>query len=1139
MANIQVQLRGVGYAKFAHDFFRLPNGQPDNDTYVAYKSATEGVKYIRDLREVLAPLDKVPGILVRLRDAGFDVDADAQLVRVLQERTAQQWLDLKSAQERIARIDEELWKLKGQRLYPFQRTGALWLTLRYGALLADEMGLGKLAAVSEPVLTPTGWSTMGALRAGDEVIGSDGRPTTVVRVFPQGKKKQYRVTLTDGCSTRAGAEHLWYVETTNTRFRKTLGRVMTTKELMAEGLYSNPSCGRATGNAKWFIPIVRPVRFRAQKHILDPYVIGALIANGGLTGYTPMIHVGGEDQLLEVERTLPTDLELRRLSSKVGSNGKRASICSSSDPGSIRRVLMGLDLLKKSYEKRVPASYLMGSVAQRTSLLQGLMDNDGTITGGKGIPEYNTTSPGLAEDVLALIRSLGGSAWMSTRIPTFTYKGEKKKGRRDHRIRFSLPNAIVPFRLPRKLSLYKPRTKYPPAHAIVSIEPCGIEESVCIKVAAKDHLYVTKDFILTHNTLQAIVSLPPNVPALIVAPAVAKGVWRGEFRTWRPQRQVSMLSGRDSFHWPRGDEILVTNYDILPQIHDVTGALTGRACEGHFPPVPCKACAIKVVMVGDTPRTVKEGHLEACNERGNFLPLVHCPGCHPFLKDAPPHMVLIADEAHYLKSMKADRTRRFRALSDAVRKKEGRVWLLTGTPLENKPPELWAVFQAAGIAEEAFGDFDSFVEMFKGQALPYGGYEWGLPDDDIRERLRRVTLRRMRVDVLPQLPVKVWSDYEVELDAHCVRACEKFLKEQGKDVEQIIRMLESGKMDFDKIAMIRAALATAKIPAMIKIVQDFEERDEPLIVFSAHRAPIDTLEKRPGWAVITGDVSPDKRKEIEEHFEAGSDRERLKKIGKTAPLKGVGLTIRAGGVALTLVRANTALFVDRDWKPTANAQAEDRLVRIGQKRGVIIMTLYGNHPLDERVTEVLEKKTRLISASVDTAATTDDAPMAQAAKEFEDQLHRIQEEIACGRAIRRMAESPEQEAALEGLHVVTFNSSSDERIGMQLAEEALAIGLSKAQWDLARKIVARGRVPDTPEEAYDVSMRQRAEREPTSGPRRPTSEPRSGEKRGGSLNESKRGASEPASEPAPKQELESKPDGPAPKGPTTWGRRRR
>ena len=909
---IQVQLRGTGYAKFSHDYF------PDQAAYAAYRAAIEGVKYIREVREVLAPLDKVPGILVRLRDAGFDVNADAQLVRVLQERTAQQWLDLKSAQERIARIDEELWKQKGQRLYPFQRTGALWLTLRYGALLADEMGLGKAGPISEPVLTPSGWSTMGALRVGDEVIGSNGSPTKVLGVYPQGVRDLYKMTLANGASTRSDGEHLWKV-----RFPSGRWVVMTMRELID---YREQGRGRVFG---FGIPVLTPI--------------------------------------------------------------------------------------VKSWEQ----------------------------------------------------------------IET---------------------------------------------HEIANIEPCGSEEAVCIKVAAEDSLYVTKDFILTHNTLQAIVSLPPNVPALIVAPAVAKGVWRGEFKSWRPQRQVTLLSGRDSFHWPRGDEILVTNYDILPQVHDATGALTGRACDGYFPPVPCKACATKVIAVGSEFRTVKEGHLEACNERKNFMPLVRCPGCHPMLKDAPAHMVLIADEAHYLKSLKADRTRRFRAISDAVRKKEGRVWLLTGTPLENKPPELWAVFQAAGIAEEAFGSFDAFVEMFKGQALPYGGYEWGLPDDEIQERLRRVTLRRMRVDVLPQLPVKVWSDYEVELDGACVRACEKFLKEQGKDVEYIIRKLQSDELDFKTMSVVRAAIATAKIPAMTKIVQDFEERGEPLVVFSAHRAPIDTLEKRPGWAVITGDVSPDKRKEIEEKFQSGE-------------LKGVGLTIRAGGVALTLVRANTALFVDRDWKPTANAQAEDRLVRIGQKRGVIIMTLYGNHPLDERVTEVLEKKTRLISASVDTAATTDDAPMAEAAKEFEDQLHRIQEEIACGRAIRRMAETPEQEASLEGLHVVTFASASDERVGIQLAEEALAIGLSKAQWELARKLVARGRVPDTPEEA--------------------TSGPRSGSKRGASLGETvanRKVSEEPGDAPnAPRQwEREAvdsllgpadtpEPEPPAAptKGPTTWGRRRR
>jgi len=150
----------------------------------------------------------------------------------------------------------------------------------------------------------------------------------------------------------------------------------------------------------------------------------------------------------------------------------------------------------------------------------------------------------------------------------------------------------------------------------------------------------------------------------------------------------------------------------------------------------------------------------------------------------------------------------------------------------------------------------------------------------------------------------------------------------------------------------RELLAKAKIPAMLNLVEEFEEQEEPLLVFSAHRAPIDTLAQREGWATITGDVSADERQVIAKDFQDGK-------------YKGLAMTIDAGGVALTLTRASQVLFVDRTFTPGLNEQAEDRVFRIGQTRGVIISTLVGDHYLDRRLASILCEKTELIKASVE------------------------------------------------------------------------------------------------------------------------------------------------------------------------------
>lgn len=440
------------------------------------------------------------------------------------------------------------------------------------------------------------------------------------------------------------------------------------------------------------------------------------------------------------------------------------------------------------------------------------------------------------------------------------------------------------------------------------------------------------------KTIQSIVAIPANVPVLVIAPAVAKGVWKGEVAKWRPNIKVTLLQGRASFRWPTMGEMVVTNYDILPEVHDTKG-VKGRKCAGTLPAKlnPCKGCTDKDVFLAhlqaQNPKsTARKGHLEGCE---TFLQPEPCPGCHPMFDKLLPNTVVIFDEIQYLKTPSSTRTKKSRAMATATREKEGRTWGLSGTPLENEPSELWSVFQVVGIAHSAFGDFKKFVALFKGKSLPFGGYAWGLPEDeqsvqDITERLRRDMLRRNREEVLPQLPTKVWREIEVDIDRKALAECDRFVKNEG-GVERVAELLELEKINFETMSSVRAALATAKIPALLDFVKDFEEQKEILVVFSAHRAPIDTLARRSGWAVITGDVKAHKKREIEEKFQRGE-------------LKGVACTIRSGGVAITLTRAHHAIFVDLDWKPTANEQAEDRICVF---HGQLVHTKRGTVPIEQ------------------------------------------------------------------------------------------------------------------------------------------------------------------------------------------------
>lgn len=413
------------------------------------------------------------------------------------------------------------------------------------------------------------------------------------------------------------------------------------------------------------------------------------------------------------------------------------------------------------------------------------------------------------------------------------------------------------------------------------------------------------------KTLQTISAL--GARAVIVCPAVAKGVWAREIGAYRPDLTPVLLSGRGSFRWPNEGEVVIVNYDILPK------APAGKDDRGLD-------LLYTRTSVGEAP--------EGCD--------------------------LVADEAHALKNNKAQRTANFRCLRAAVKRSKGRAFLLTATPMLGKPPELWSVLTSGNLQRACFGSYDTFKRLFGAReervSRSVTVTVWDGPtSEDSREigsRLSRVMLRRLRANVL-DLPRKTWQPIPVELSPATAKACDKFLAELEKQGQTIEDVLE-GRVaaSFDKISTIRATLASAKVEALLEEVESYEEANEPVVIFSAHRTPIDLFATREGWRVITGDTSAEERGEIQDLFQAGA-------------LRGVACTIKAGGVAITLTKACHAVFCDLEWTPALNAQAEDRVLRIGQSRPVVIKRLVCRHPLDERIAELLDRKQSIINASIE------------------------------------------------------------------------------------------------------------------------------------------------------------------------------
>jgi phosphate starvation-inducible protein PhoH and related proteins len=368
--------------------------------------------------------------------------------------------------------------------------------------------LGYMRGRSQPhssrVLTPSGFQPIGGLSVGDLVIGSDGHPTPVLGVYPQGRREVFRVRAQDGASTLCCGEHLWAVATRHDRWRGKPVRVLETREMIGQL--------RAAHAHRFELPLVsRPVEFPAQDVPMDPYALGLLLGDGCLTTSTTPTFATADSELASALVTSLDGIELRRkgeidyvLRHTAGSRGGVIA----ANPVTV--VLRELDLAgTRSNTKFIPDLYLYNSSDIRLAVLQGLLDTDGGPVTQRGRTcriQYGTSSKRLRDDVVFLVRSLGGVAYWRTRAAAGRRPGRAQGRDVHHRsdaftLDIRLPQGVEPFRLARKREIYRAFGGGRPMRFIDSIEPAGEQETLCIQVAAADSLYVTDDFLVTHNTL--------------------------------------------------------------------------------------------------------------------------------------------------------------------------------------------------------------------------------------------------------------------------------------------------------------------------------------------------------------------------------------------------------------------------------------------------------------------------------------------------------------------------------------------------------------------------------------------------------------------------------------------------------------
>lgn len=811
-----------------------------------------------------------------------------------------------SEASRAADAEFEVERLGGE-LMPFQKAGVKYAVDTERVLIADEMGLGKAQPLDAKLLTPDGWLWMADVQVGRQVIGSNGCPTKVTGVYLQGVRQVFRVTFSDGATTRCCGEHLWSVTSPLRKWRGLSPRVISLEEIKERGLTHR------NGNHQHFIPMVSPMEFQRswQLRVLPPYVMGALLGDGSFRAEPTIKFSTEDDEILErVVSLLGGEWKSRHLGNYdyaitrgAGANQKGAHV---------HRAIRMLGLWGKySNEKAVPYQYLFAPTVDRLELLRGLMDTDGWVNKGKrgNAAQFCSASHRLAKNVQFLCWSLGGTAKIKKKQNAWT-------------VTLGLPSGVCPFWLKRKAEIYpNDRTKYEPTRSVVNIEPDGKEVVQCISVEAPDGLYVTDDFVVTHNTVQALAVLRHEnaFPAVVVCPSVVKTSWARHVKEWLPGCSVNILEGtrpnaQGNSLWA---DVTILNYDILPA-------------------------------------WVQE------------------------LRAAGPIKAVIFDESHYVKNHKAKRTEAAKALVKGVRVR----LLLTGTPVLNRPQELLSQLGVMGRLDDLGGFWEFAKRYCQAQKTQWGWDMSGAANlEELNERLRSTCfVRRRKSEVLAELPDKRRATVTVELDNRkeydaaeadvvgwiglCAARDEEFLESiklfSEEDKKRAIRAqratAEARAEQAEQLVRIEALKQLAvkgKMEAVKEWLKNFLETGEKLVLFAHHREVVKTLAAEFDCPSIIGDDDAESRQEAIDRFQDDPD----------TPL--IVLSMKAGGIGITLTAASNVAFIELGWTPADHDQAEDRCHRIGQKNSVTAWYLTAERTIDEEIETLLNKKRSVVTAATE------------------------------------------------------------------------------------------------------------------------------------------------------------------------------
>lgn len=419
-------------------------------------------------------------------------------------------------------------------------------------------GHGKGQPLDAKVLTPRGFTDMGNLSVGTAVTAPDGTICHVIGIYPLGERQLFKVMFGDGTSTEVTEDHLWLA------WCRQGSRYAKKKKLCGENgakIYTTAKMIEMLASSPWMrfhIPVNDPVPFTPSRWRLKlpPYVMGALLGDGDFTGAMIRFTTADKEIIDRLEKLLGCVL---RFSQKTKSKAKDYRIAVGTG---VRAELEKLGLYGlKSAHKFIPHTYLHGTTEERWELLRGLMDTDGWVN-VDGDPRFISKSTRMADEVAWVGRSLGAAVTKRDKNTYYVKDGKRVDCGIAREVRLKFMDGAQAFHLSRK----KAQCKKPQSviRTIVSIEPSRVAQAQCIKVSHPSSLYITDDFIVTHNSAIAAQILRRNaMPSLDASRGTPGMFFSMEMAGAQVARRVMATDSGITTRAQKAGEINQAEYSIL------------------------------------------------------------------------------------------------------------------------------------------------------------------------------------------------------------------------------------------------------------------------------------------------------------------------------------------------------------------------------------------------------------------------------------------------------------------------------------------------------------------------------------------------------------------------------------------------